>query len=161
MESSEFKTTTSSDIVQHQGMPGWRRSIQSYKTTTGIGAVMILSSIILTLMNFPFAFDVTALAWGSIIIALGQFFRHKENVLSIQLRNEYLRLEHETDLRNYKLTMMQKVLSLLPSSDITFENIESLLKEESSNIKTKKQIESNPGSAGLEADASLKHREKH
>ncbi|HKI47355.1 MAG TPA: hypothetical protein VKA08_18640 [Balneolales bacterium] len=160
MESSEFKTATSSDAVQ-RGMPGWKRSLQSYKTTTGIGAVMILSSIMLTLMNFPFAFDVTALAWGSIIIALGQFFRHKENVLSIQLRKEYLRLEHEADLRNYKLTMMQKVLSLLPSSDITFENIESLLKEESSNIKTKKQIENNPGSEGLEVGTSLIHREKH
>ena len=160
MESSEFKTKASSDTLQ-QGTLGWKKKLQSYKTTTGIGTVMILSSIMLTLMNFPFAFDVTALAWGSIIIALGQFFRHKENVLSIQLRKEYLRLEHETDLRNYKLTMMQKVLSLLPSSDITFENIESLLKEESSNIKTTKQIESNPGSAGLEADASLKHREKH
>lgn len=154
MESSESQKRDTLDNVQHLSKSGDVTSRPSYKTTTGIGAVMVLASILLTLLNFPFAFDVTALAWGSIIIALGQYFQHRENVMAYEVRKGYLQLEHETALRNYKLLLTQKVLSLLPSSDITFENIESLLGDENSNRKSQRAIESGSGSRELELKTS-------
>lgn len=128
MDSDEFKSMTQADTIL-QEMTGEKGLHQFYKTTTGIGAAMILTSVVLTLLNFPFAFDVTALAWGSIIIAMGLFFRHKENMLSIQLRKEYLLLEDEKDQRKYRLSLLDQVSSMLPTSDVSFDKIDALLKE--------------------------------
>ena len=42
-----------------------------------LGMFMVLASIPMMMLSVPFAFSVTSLAWGSILVALDQFYGYR------------------------------------------------------------------------------------
>lgn len=57
-----------------------------------LGVFMVLISIPLMLLELPFAFAVTALAWGAILVAMDQFYRYQLSRRKLDVRRVALEL---------------------------------------------------------------------
>ncbi|MEM1126317.1 MAG: hypothetical protein AAGI71_06665 [Bacteroidota bacterium] len=76
---------------------------------TVIGVLLIALSVGLLLFGYPFAYNITALAWGSIIIALDRYLRHKEITRRLDLHQEALSLRHEKEQWDAKQALFEAV----------------------------------------------------
>lgn len=102
----------------------------SYRLSSGVGIMMIIASFILMIANFPFAFDVASLAWGSILIGLGQYFRYRERVTLLETQEKQLELEYLKEQHSYKLTIAEKILPQLSESGESLNVIKDILKDD-------------------------------
>jgi len=158
METSESVKEDTSENSKPQAGSHEKTSFKSSKTATTIGAIMIVASLVLSLLDFTFAYDVTALAWGAIIVALGQYFQHKENKLSFEIQKTCLKLEQEKLNQNYRLNLMEKVLPHLSSTDLTIDHVRALLKDELVDPQSQDMIEKETTGTGANSPGKLKER---
>lgn len=107
-------------------------------TTTTIGVGMIITSVIMMWNGYPFAFDVTALAWGSIITAMGQYFRHKEVLESIEVQKEALRIRYEENVGMQRQALLESVMVHGLPAGVNWQDVEEklLALEEKQELKT-------------------------
>ncbi len=157
METSESVKRDTIDERQSSASSDKTSSSKS-STATRIGVTMIVASLVLSLLDFTFAYDVAALAWGAIIVALGQYFQHKENMLTLEIHKKYLHLEREKELQSYRLSLMEKVLPNLPSSDLTIDNVQALLREEPVDPEFQSMIEDDTTGVAANSPGKLKER---
>ncbi len=130
MKYSEFKTKDTSDISQQEKSGDHASSPNLYRLSTGFGIMMVIASFILMIADFPFAFDVTSLAWGSILIGLGQYFGYKEHISKLAIREKQLELEHLRERQAYQLLITEKILPHLPESIDSLNVIKNILRED-------------------------------
>ena len=102
----------------------------SHRLSSGVGIMMIIASFILMIADFPFAYDVTSLAWGSILIGLGQYFGYKERISKLAIREKQLELEQLRERQTYQLMITEKILPHLPESVDSLNVIKNILRED-------------------------------
>ncbi len=130
MKSSKFESEINTDISRQEQSGGHTSYPDLYRLSTGVGLMMVIASFILIIADFPFAFDVTSLAWGSILIGLGQYFRHREHMSILKIREKQIDLEHLRERQTYQLMITQKILPQLPESSDSLKLIKDILRED-------------------------------
>lgn len=82
-----------------------------WKPSMGIGALLVSASMVVTILGAPMAFAITALAWGGILMALAQYFRHRAAERLMAAHREAQRLEHERERWGHQQAQLEHLLA--------------------------------------------------
>lgn len=97
------------------------------KIYTPVGIAMVAASIVLMVMAIPFPFAITALAWGSTIIALDRYFRYKVTVRRIETHEVLTRLEQEDQKWDRRQALLEKTIEQGLPEGLTWSEFASLV----------------------------------
>ncbi len=92
-----------------------------------IGAAMIATGCIFMYLSVTFPFSITALVWGSIIVCVSLFFRHKAMDKRVRYQEAVLQLEREQTSCAHRQAMLQPVLDHGLPEGISWEQLQALL----------------------------------
>ena len=106
-----------------------------------IGALMITTAFVCMWLSVTFSFSITALVWGSIIVCVSLFFRHKAMDKHARYHEAVLQSERERMSCAHRQAMLQAVLDHGLPEDVSWEQLQALLEIQLSLQRKRKPTE--------------------
>ncbi|MEM1094700.1 MAG: hypothetical protein AAGJ10_08860 [Bacteroidota bacterium] len=76
-----------------------------------IGVLLIVASMLLSAAGPPIAFNIVAVAWGCILVALAQYFRHRSAQRVMAAHMELRRTAHERARWQHQQAQLEQLLA--------------------------------------------------